>query len=370
MTAENNGTSVGLQVVVDEGGTVVTVERAPATTGLTPVAARRLQATQNINEWRRRENEKIDRERKEKLRRSRNLAGDASDHIEHRWLRLDALKPSPTAQRNLDANRALGYGEDWKWELCKSLSVVQVGENEYEIIDGQHRWWGAWATFPPEQLMPCDVLISVKGDVAKSNNFIDSNQSRRGLTAETLFAQMLLAHRPEALAVVRVLGEFGLTIKTNRDRHNAHDGEAAAGATLLRLVQRIGEPGLREVLGMLNAGWGVVAAAYTAPVLLGMTQFLARYHDDPNFRPDLFIKALSKPASTPLAVEVRAMSLLAAFNGKRADAMSCALHESYNDARASAVRQLKPFQILTGKESIRPLLAKYKRSAAQRAMYA
>ncbi len=365
MTAANNGTSDGLRVVVDEGGFVVTAERAPATTGLSREAARRLQSAHNLKEGRRLQTEKINRERKEKLRLARILAGSARDHLDHRWLRLDSLKPSPTAQRPLNADRALGYAEDWKWELCKSISVVQVGENEYEITDGQHRWWGAWLVFPPDEPMSCDVLISVKGDEAKSANFIDSNLNRRSLTAETLFAQMLLARRPEALTVERVLGEFGLTIKADRARHNTHDGEVGAGATLLRVLRSIGEPGLRDVLGTLSAGWGVAAAAYTAPFLLGMAQFLACYHDDPNFRPDLFIKALRKPASTPQAVGVRTLAVLPLFNGKRATAMSCALHEAYNTGKP-AHTSLKPFQILTGKKSIVSLLARYKRTAAQR----
>jgi len=368
-TAATNGTSDGLRVVVDEGGLVVTAERAPATTGLSRDAARRLQAGQHIKEWRRKEVEKIDRARKEKLLRTRRMAGDARDHVDQRLIPLGLLKPSPTAQRDLNEDRAIRLAEDWEWTKCQSLTVVPADDGTYEIIDGQHRWWAAWLTFDKDKELPCDVLLTVptSDDVAKAGHFLDINTNRRALTGDTVFAKMLMAHRPEALTVVRVLESRGLELMSRSGgRRQARDGEVLAGSTLLRLVRQVGEAGLREIVGTLYEGWGISAAAYSAYMLTGTAQFLSRYWPEPNFQRERLVELMQRPANTPQAVEARASRFLLALNGRRPAAIACGLHEIYNAVRAHT-RSLPPFPMESEGRHLNSLLVKFGRSVAQRA---
>ncbi|HXI15186.1 MAG TPA: DUF6551 family protein [Chloroflexota bacterium] len=369
MTAANNGTSDGIRVVVDEGGSVVTAERAPSEAGLSRTAARYLQAGQNIKEWRRKELEKIDRERKEKLRRVRSMAGDARDHIDQRFIPLGLLKPSPTAQRDLNEDRALRLAENWVWTKCQALTVVPADDGTYEIIDGQHRWWAAWVTFDKDKELPCDVLVAVptSDDVAKAGHFLDINTNRRALTGDTVFAKMLLAHRPEALTVVRVLESRGLELLTKSGgRRQARDGEVLAGSTLLRLVREVGEAGLREIVRTLYEGWGISASAYSAHALTGTAQFLSRYWADPNFRFEQLVGLMQRANNTPQAVEARASRFLSALNGRRPAAFACAIHEIYNAGRVS-IRKLPPFPMESEGRHLNSLLVKFGRSVAQRA---
>jgi hypothetical protein len=361
--------SNGLLVHVDQDGIVLSVDAEAAVTGLSKQQMQHLAAEARLRKANEEAKARREQERREAMERARQAAGNAREHIEMLWIpaRLLYVRDDPETrfQRPLDEKRVDEMARDWDWRECEALSVgPEEADGHHEILEGQHRWWAAQLCFGTDEVeLPCRVVDA--DDVAeRAGLFVDMSRGRKSIRSDTAFAGMLLAQRPEAVAVARVVQSLGLELDLREAQHPTRN-RIAATWTLLKLFQACGEAGLREVLRVIQDAWKGEPSGFMPDHLRGVAYFLALYYTDSKYHRKRLIEVMERAG--PAGVQRNALNFMSALGNSRAASVAAALHGLYC-GRQSYVHNLKPFPIQAGQRGalVRKQMA-YFGSAAQAA---
>jgi len=164
------------------------------------------------------------------------------------------------------------------WAKFTPILVVRRADGRYAVIDGKHHWRAAQTVHGADVQVPI-IAIETHGSREREAEIYDQvNSLRKGKPYEYRFKARLVFGEPTAQGVVSVLKPFGLRLHLERKARGPQDGEVAAPAVLERLYRSVGAAGVRETLTALHGVWGHDVEAYRAPVLLGVFEFIARYH--------------------------------------------------------------------------------------------
>jgi hypothetical protein len=173
------------------------------------------------------------------------------------WLAVGQLQVDPAYQRACDGykSRALiaKMIKRWEWALCQPLVVTRRLDGSLFVIDGQHRWNGAKARGDIPHL-PCVVIPAITAE-DEARAFVDLNTARQKLSQTEVFAGMLAASDPGALALVAMLDETGWRLARHNNSTIFKPGELACAPMLVKQVNAIGEAPVRNALTALREAY-------------------------------------------------------------------------------------------------------------------
>lgn len=155
-----------------------------------------------------------------------------------------------------------------------ALGVILLSfraNDTYSILDGQHRVALAMEMGRTEMASRIYIDLSYQREARLYNAFATVNKQ----SALDKFRAKLEAQDSDALAIVRVLGRYGLEVATDGPAM----GKLQAVHALEVIYDQHGVEFFDNVIGTLHSGWEEAPRAYISPTLLGMAAFWLRYHE-------------------------------------------------------------------------------------------
>lgn len=121
----------------------------------------------------------------------------------------EILLIDPTYQRAANSEKVLKIAQEWSWISCNTIEVA-YRDNNYYVIDGQHRVLGALKRSDIKEL-PCMIFETT--DVAEEAiGFLSTNTSRRPVATVDIFRAKIVAKDDEALYILRVFNQNGIVL--------------------------------------------------------------------------------------------------------------------------------------------------------------
>lgn len=173
------------------------------------------------------------------------------------WLAVGQLQIDSTYQRTCDGAKSrmliVRMIKRWDWKLCQPLVVTRRIDGSLFVIDGQHRLTGVRERGDIPHL-PC-VVIPATSPEEEAQAFVRLNTERQKLTQPEIFAGMLAASDPDALATIKIMDETGWTLCRHNNSVAFKAGELACAPMLARQVRAIGEAPVRNALTALREAY-------------------------------------------------------------------------------------------------------------------
>lgn len=195
------------------------------------------------------------------------------------YLRLDELKPHPTAQRRLSPSKVKEIVRDLEfdltaaWDAIGTLHVVLL-DGQYWIVDGQHRWSALVRCGFSDQKVACEVHEDAQDHAAASKLFLRlNNRALVGIFDRWL--NEIEAGEPDAIGTKEIVESFGLRIALQRG-----DGIIACVAALKRIYGLDNGETLRDVLGILAEAYGLTSDAVEGKMIEGLAVVSSRFNGE------------------------------------------------------------------------------------------
>ena len=202
--------------------------------------------------------------------------------------RMPVLQFLAPAELTIDASyqRSIESGESkalirkiaqhWNWDLCLPLVVSrrrEDGVETYYVIDGQHRLDAARMRKDIAQL-PCMVKeYASAADEAAS--FVHLNQQRRPLGALDLFKAALASEDPEAVSIMKAMGDAGLSLAAHSNYTAWKPGQLAIIGGIQREWRRAGAKVTAEALQLLGTAFPDAIHRYAGTIWPGLVAVCA-----------------------------------------------------------------------------------------------
>ncbi len=167
-----------------------------------------------------------------------------------KWLPIDALRINRAYQRDLSERsvrliRRMVAG--WDWNRLKALTVFDLGDGTYEVLDGQHTAVAA-RTHGAILELPC-LVTPVRSTQEAAADFVGLNTDRVGLTPLQIFWAQVAAGDEEACEIAKGVDQAGGRIpKNNLSQSNIREGDVIALGALAKLAREGGMPYVRRVV--------------------------------------------------------------------------------------------------------------------------
>jgi hypothetical protein len=130
------------------------------------------------------------------------------------WIAPDEMQVDEFYQRSLTNETAVALirriAQFWDWSLCQPINVARRADGSLWIVDGQHRHAAALMRGDIPHL-PC-VITSFADRGAEAAAFVALNKQRRALNGVDVFKAALVAGDQDAIAVMSIITDAGLTI--------------------------------------------------------------------------------------------------------------------------------------------------------------
>jgi hypothetical protein len=160
-------------------------------------------------------------------------------------------------QRSIDneGSRRLiaSIASNFDWRLCAPLVVSRRADGSKVIIDGQHRWAAAVRRGDLLQLPCCLFTYASPKDEARM--FIVANRARKPMNRLDDFNAALAAADEDALEILRLVTEAGLTIARNTSSTAWKPREVAFTSSIATALRRHGD-------AVVSAALTCIAEAY------------------------------------------------------------------------------------------------------------
>lgn len=176
--------------------------------------------------------------------------GEIGPKPEIMWVPLGALVVDERYQRAIAARgikliRSMVMG--WDWALCGLLVVVQLDDQRFEVLDGQHRAVGA-LSHGGIPALPA-IVVNCPSVQDRARVFVSLNSARVGTTGAQKFRAAIASGDREAVAIQRVANRQGVRILSTPPYKSAFEvGDTLATSSLTRVYRLWGEDVLRRVL--------------------------------------------------------------------------------------------------------------------------
>lgn len=185
------------------------------------------------------------------------------------WLGIRDLRIDRQYQRALtQTSRVLirRMAEGWDWALCGPVTVAELPDGLYELIDGQHRATAA-ATAGLHRLPA--VIVEARETADRARVFQRLNTARVAIGAGQVFRASLAAGEPEASTIAACAARAGSRLVLhNRMARDCEPGDTLAVAALRSVLHAHGEAVLERVLR-------AAVAAKVVPIRAGHLKVLA-----------------------------------------------------------------------------------------------
>lgn len=212
----------------------------------------------------------------------------------------------PRVQRELIQRHASTIAKGYDPALFGLGHVSLRGDGQHYVIDGQHRCRGAIESGHGHVPVRFRVHrgLSIQEEAAL---FKRLNANRIPVNALALFKVRVTAEEPDAVAIVAILKNFGLSVPSGL--HKA-DGYVCAVRTVEDIYhnriaghKRAKKPDQRllwNTLHVLSDAWGKQHEAYDSNILRSVAAFLLRHEKD-NIDLDRLANVLSRKG-TPISL--------------------------------------------------------------------
>lgn len=169
-----------------------------------------------------------------------------------RWVPIDALRINRAYQRSMSERSVRlvrRMVERFDFARLKALSVLDLGDGTYEVLDGQHTAIAAMTHGGVHQL-PC--LISASRTTAEAAAaFVDLNRDRVSLTALQIFWAEVAAGDEVACDVAKGVEKGGGRIPKVQTAAGYHQvGDVTSLGTLKKIAMEGGWPYVRRVVDL------------------------------------------------------------------------------------------------------------------------
>lgn len=237
-----------------------------------------------------------------------------------RWIPLDQIKVSATAQRDLNTARVD--------RILANLDLEQIGvltvssrDDAYYVIDGQHRHAALCAFFAddPDIKIQCWTYFGLTED-QEAERFLKLNDTL-AVSAFAKFRVGVTAMRPEATDIDRIVRANGCVIS-----QDDIPGAIAAVGALRTIYTRTGPANLGRTIRVTHAAYG--DAGLGSVVLLGIAYALDRYGND--IEDVRLVEQLGKlPRGVPTLVQ-RAETYRLQTGSLKSHCLAAAVVDAYN----------------------------------------
>lgn len=244
------------------------------------------------------------------------------------WLPANALL-SPSYQRPLRLSWAKTIARELDPDKFWPLLVSRRDDGDY-VLDGQHRLYAVrdllhW----DDQNVPCEVYSGLSLAMEAKLYATQAATGRKPLTpVERLYAE-LTAGDPEAVTLAATVERAGLAIDWSAGKG---EGTIRAMTTISAMHHAHGPDHTFAVLTLLRDTLGLDARVYQKDVLVGMSQFLLRYHADRHYQRSEFVRKIGRAGLDALLQRARqiAAGYTASITGRGGIAVGPAMLVLYN----------------------------------------
>ena len=133
------------------------------------------------------------------------------------WIELDKLSVDSSYQRDTLSRRSIQniikIRDNFSFCKCSPLTVVNLGNDHFSIIDGQHRFEAAKQLGDINSL-PCWIIPQTPNN-KQADAFIDINKNRVSITAYAVYKAEVVAGEIKALMVDDFCRKNNITIPKN-----------------------------------------------------------------------------------------------------------------------------------------------------------
>jgi hypothetical protein len=240
------------------------------------------------------------------------------------WVHTSDLTVDQSYQRSIDneASRRLiaGIAANFDWRLCAPLVVSRRLDGSKVVIDGQHRWAAALRRGDLPQLPCCLFTYASPEDEARM--FILANRARKPMNRLDDFHAALAAADEDALEILRLVTEAGLSMARNTAANAWRPGQVAFTSSIATALRRHGESIVSAALTCIAEAFEDQPLVHGASLFGGLVKIFVQPPE--GFDPDKLAIALRRFDVIQWGEFVR--------DQKGGDARSVAMHTAMLDA--------------------------------------
>lgn len=209
--------------------------------------------------------------------------------------------------RPLNPRRASKLAAEFDPKAIGILLLSMRADGSFAIIDGQHRREAAMQNGMKALDAYVYIDLSLEDEARLYRKFGDYLRQ----TARDRWFAAIAEKQPEAMAIQRLLGEFGLRVTNDAGK----TGGIAAVESIWRIAQKQGPHILRETLRTLSDAFAHEPIAYVGPSLVGMAMFLERFHANTRYKRSRLVDRLNRMGANKL--EQQALHVYALEHGDK-----------------------------------------------------
>ena len=184
-------------------------------------------------------------------------------------------------QRLLNLNLGCTIAKEFSFNKV-GVITVSLREGQYNVIDGQHRLYGATLAKVP-QLM-CQVLNGLSYQ-SEAKLFNDLNGIRKKVNVYDIYNADIEAGDADTLDIKKCVESAGLKIF-----RGTGDFKISSIANIRNIYKKGGYAHLSKTLMYLFDTWEGISSSLTGQMIKGMSAFLTTYGSEVDY--DIFIKQL------------------------------------------------------------------------------
>lgn len=210
------------------------------------------------------------------------------------WVHTSELTVDQSYQRSIDneGSRRLiaSIAANFDWRLCAPLVVSRRPDGSKIIIDGQHRWAAAVRRGDLLQLPCCLFTYASPKDEARM--FIVANRARKPMNRLDDFHAALAAADEDALEILRLVTEAGLTIARNTSSTAWKPREVAFTSSIATALRRHGDAVVSAALTCMAEAFEGQSLTHGASVFGALIKVFAS--PPKGFDPDRLVPVLRR----------------------------------------------------------------------------
>ena len=220
------------------------------------------------------------------------------------WIELSALRINDAYQRSI-SNRSITsirkMVRTFDWSRIKALSVVEMGDGTYEVIDGQHTAIAAM-THGDVTSLPC-LISPPKTLEARAADFVGLNRDRLSMTPMQVFWAEVASKDELALEVVRGVQLGGGQLLRYPPGHGLFkSGDIVSTGALKKVANEGGPAWVRRVVSI---GVNGKLAPIKAPLIRALVLLIWKGEHAGTLSDDRIIDLLRIYGQEPLLTKAR-----------------------------------------------------------------
>lgn len=246
------------------------------------------------------------------------------------FIHISRIKKSG-CQRELDVKRAERMSKNWKWNMCKVLTVndrekifTHDASNmcALHLIDGQHRLEAA--KLAGIEYLPCQILQILQKD--EYDTFVELQKSTKPISTYDMYMSEWQQGKPYIVKLHNVLVKYGIMVAKRKN----NVGKRITCGAIMGIINSHGKSEnfyniFDQTIQVLSQAWPDDPFAFNGSMVSMIYSFILRAHYSPKYKTQVFINKLQKklPANILAHVGTREivsngiLSLTEIYNYKR-----------------------------------------------------